>query len=761
MADDPYAAIAKKPTGNTQPNADDPYAAMATPSAPSTDSGPKPQWLTSPDLTSVSYHQIPHSLSDLGREGMRALSNIGATGLGLYHQAATDPWSIPEGIFRMSAPGMALEAALRHGATVYYDPKTGQGVTPEAIHHPLETAEGLIGQAGAAPIGEKVLEKSVVKPIAAIPKVLKAGGRILADTTPTTTADLATETARENAVNQKAAELENQRATQRHLEETQSAIEEQKGKELLHQHELKQKTQELEAQRAEAARKAAQAQTDAARKTAEKNAQIQAKHAEAAQRAQEHNVASEQVSGLRDQTAQELDKETQDYYAQEDAAKAKTKEEENAAWEPWREAMKDETIDGEDLKGRLKKAGVVGPEVERTLRQLEPDPEDAPAESEYSQARAQIMKAQGEKGDYASLSPARRSMYDQLTTSAGYSPDPIELDLDSKTGIPVEQVHRANSILQRMIRSGRFEGPVLGEMKQAAKVLRSAINRATSEAGAMDELDTAREATTKYQQAFGRERNTPITQDEIRRQQANPEAFKEEDEQRRLAAAAKVDPSIVDSYNRVKALREKLKSFPSEDVLRKGQKQAPRPPSVGDTRPGYRLQPQPTPKPAAAPTTTAAEEAFQTTPQPTRPTYPNRPQPSVADVKKIGLSDIQEANEAALEKRRNFIKTKGAAIASVYGAGRLLHSLVRFDPKGVFAGAGDIMAGLGPTQALAAAMDIPKVRDFLTRPTPAQIASIPPELRGDLPVILEAAKRAGLRIHPSFYGLVPHAATQH
>jgi hypothetical protein len=103
-------------------------------------------FLSSPDLTTASAHEMPHSLKDAGREGLRALSNIGAGGLALYDKVTSDPVGAVTDVFRHSVPGMALEAGLT-GKTIYNTetPETAK----EFIHHPLETAETVIGQLGA------------------------------------------------------------------------------------------------------------------------------------------------------------------------------------------------------------------------------------------------------------------------------------------------------------------------------------------------------------------------------------------------------------------------------------------------------------------------------------------------------------------------------------------------------------------------------------------------------------------------------------
>jgi hypothetical protein len=47
-----------------------------------------------------------------------------------------------------------------------------------------------------------------------------------------------------------------------------------------------------------------------------------------------------------------------------------------------------------------------------------------------------------------------------------------------------------------------------------------------------------------------------------------------------------------------------------------------------------------------------------------------------------------------------------------------------------------------------ALLEHPGVREFFTKPTRAQLAAIPPELRGQMPEIVEAARSRGVHISP-------------
>jgi hypothetical protein len=50
--------------------------------------------------------------------------------------------------------------------------------------------------------------------------------------------------------------------------------------------------------------------------------------------------------------------------------------------------------------------------------------------------------------------------------------------------------------------------------------------------------------------------------------------------------------------------------------------------------------------------------------------------------------------------------------------------------------------------AIEEAITQPGIRDFFTRPTRQQLATIPPDLRGQMPEIVQAAKQHGVQVSP-------------
>lgn len=550
----------------------------------------------------------------------------------------------------------------------------------------------------------------------------------------------------------------NTAATEDFNKKTADAQHETAGKELTYKQAVNTKAEDIAAQDATDQSELAGGYQDQLDKTHTHNQQVIEKHKSIADRTAQENAATEQTLAMRQKQQADLGDLTQKYYAQEDAAKATAKGQENAAWQAWRDKMHGAMIDGSEITEPLQKLSTSSPEVSRTLSQLAPPPSEALPDSSYAQDRAAIMKSLG-YGDtnYFDLPEAKRADIDHVAMSNGFEPDPIDFDPQAGRPIPVEQVHRANAILQQYLRNGRFEGPILGEMKQVAKVLRAAVSRASTEQGAFDELNAARDATTKYQGAFGRDRHQPITQDDIREKQANPEAYKERDDEERLSGAATIDPSLVDSFRQVKNARDRLKALPAEDKLRKSLKQVPAPPTVGDLRTGYSLLPEPQGPPATV-TDSPVRRAAQQVPLPERVGLPTPPQ--LTPEKTVGPGEIQAAKTAVLEKRAQSIRSGHPKVANTL----VILDMIRNGMHGNIAGMGYDLAARTVystgSQGYASLLETPTVKEWLTKPTAKDAAMIDPSIARDLAPLVEQAKQRGIKVSPAITAAISAHATK-
>jgi hypothetical protein len=374
------------------------------------------------------------------------------------------------------------------------------------------------------------------------------------------------------------------------------------------------------------------------------------------------------------------------------------------------------------------------------------------------------MRAQGYKAPYESFPKHMRDEFDRIAAGSGFEPEPIDFNPQPGQFIPVEQIHRASSILQGYIRDGRFDGnrPLRGEMKQLAKVLRASVTRAAAEAKAGADLDAARNSTIIRQGAFGEEPYSQKTTRTNQEQRVNPAADTQRAEEAGLERTRRYDPTLVDAYRRVRAARQALEKLPDEEQLRGERQQVP----LRADLPLRRLQPPaPIPRATGLPSPMATRIAGSPPEGPYAPNLPLPPvipemepvpfrEPKRTPSRTISADDIQRANEAGVLRRGSGVTSRLIGLSVVWPAFRMLSELTRgrtVSPGGLVA----IPAAGATGMAIEEILAHPSVKEFLTRPTRQQIAQIPPGLRGDIPDIVSAAQSRGVHISPL---LVSYAA---
>lgn len=132
--------------------------------------------------------------------------------------------------------------------------------------------------------------------------------------------------------------------------------------------------------------------------------------------------------------------------------------------------------------------------------------------------------------------------------------------------------------------------------------------------------------------------------------------------------------------------------------------------------------------------------------------------PTEAPAKTIGTEDIRTAKEQGFQEGAERVRKYGRKIVN-YGVG--LHALwdafsgrMNDLPRDFALGA----AGYGAAEAFARLLERPAIRELLTNPTQADIAQIPPELRGNLGPMLNAAQKQGIKVSPLLINLTTGAA---
>jgi hypothetical protein len=115
---------------------------------------------------------------------------------------------------------------------------------------------------------------------------------------------------------------------------------------------------------------------------------------------------------------------------------------------------------------------------------------------------------------------------------------------------------------------------------------------------------------------------------------------------------------------------------------------------------------------------------------------------------KLGPEEVRQAKTDSLQKRAGQAREVGNRLVR-YGVGlKALWDAFHLNVEGMGQDVGIAGAAYGLSHMAAKALENPNVVDFLTKPTPADIAQIPPEMRGNFPAIMQAAKARGIKIDP-------------
>ena len=282
----------------------------------------------------------------------------------------------------------------------------------------------------------------------------------------------------------------------------------------------------------------------------EENKKLADDYKAAVQKIRQERTGSEQDVALREEAERHHKAASEAYFAQEDAAAAKAKTEENAAWGPWHEKAKAATVEDPTFRTDLEGIAKESPEVANELRRITPEPGEEPPDSEYASMRANVMKNFKYGEDYSKLRPDQKAVVDRWMKDLGYAPESVDLMAEEENP-SLERIHQAKSIIGWKLARREYPGVIEGAMKKAYERLSKAETKGSTQVGAFDDLVAGKKATQLRQEAFGRSRTQRAMEGEARKKGAARELYSEEQEKKRLAAAAKYDPSLVEAYKAV------------------------------------------------------------------------------------------------------------------------------------------------------------------------------------------------------------------
>lgn len=119
---------------------------------------------------------------------------------------------------------------------------------------------------------------------------------------------------------------------------------------------------------------------------------------------------------------------------------------------------------------------------------------------------------------------------------------------------------------------------------------------------------------------------------------------------------------------------------------------------------------------------------------------------------KINAEDIQVRKKqgAIISKAPHLIRSAGYRLGAFWPAIDAIRDLVQGHIPSVGGMLGGATGIAGGAHVLSGLLENPSVVEFLTKATPADVAQVPPELRGNLQPIIDAANQKGIRVSPAF-----------
>ena len=130
------------------------------------------------------------------------------------------------------------------------------------------------------------------------------------------------------------------------------------------------------------------------------------------------------------------------------------------------------------------------------------------------------------------------------------------------------------------------------------------------------------------------------------------------------------------------------------------------------------------------------------------------------ETRKINTEDIQgrKAKATIVAKAPHVIRGVGYRLGALWPLLDAVRDAVKGEVPSVGGLVGGTVAVAGGAHLLSSLLENPKVVEFLTKATPEDVAQIPPELRGDLPQIVKAAQKRGVKVSPAFYAIAGAAS---
>ncbi len=139
------------------------------------------------------------------------------------------------------------------------------------------------------------------------------------------------------------------------------------------------------------------------------------------------------------------------------------------------------------------------------------------------------------------------------------------------------------------------------------------------------------------------------------------------------------------------------------------------------------------------------------------PKMPPKTPPVEPKVKLLGPEDIRAAKLKGLQDRVNLIRRRGEWIATGAAGYRVLEEAMRGEIGSIPRLVAEGILAVTSVVGVAKFLELPRVRDFLTRATPRDIAQIPPAMRASFDPVVWAAQQEGIKVSPALLAAVSGA----
>ncbi len=269
------------------------------------------------------------------------------------------------------------------------------------------------------------------------------------------------------------------------------------------------------------------------------------------------------------------------------------------------------------------------------------------------------------------------------------------------------------SELNKELSKGTLPGDVYASYDTLHEAIGNEMQQIANSQGLGGQLNDARTYWRRMKQAFGKPYNPSDVATGVL-EKVSPDVTRAAEEENRLRLLGSFDKSIPQTAEHITNLRKGLSELPKPAPLRSILKQLP--------------------SAAEKPRVPKMQEA----------PVPERPVPE-----KIGAKEIQAVKLKSLEKRAQAIRGAGFRWGLAWPAFEAVRSVLRGSMPGVEGLGAGFLAGYAGSQMVARLLEKPGVADFLTKATPADVAAIPADLRGDVSAVAQAAAKKGIAVSPA------------